>query len=72
MMTVDFTNSFSLISHTEPNRKLVVHLDEVYKKAKNRFDELNINFEFLNISREEFEVVLKIVVYCHDFGKSSI
>lgn len=71
MMTDDFINSFNLISHSEPNRKLVVHLDEVYKKAKNRFDELDINFDPLSISKEEFEELLKITVYCHDFGKSS-
>jgi len=72
MMKKDFINSFNLISHSEPTRKLVVHLDEVYKKAKNRFDELEINFEYLNISKKEFEELLKIVVYCHDFGKSSV
>jgi CRISPR-associated endonuclease/helicase Cas3 len=72
MMTKDFTTSFNLISHSEPNRKLVVHLDEVYKKAKSRFDELEVNFAYLNISKEGFEELLKIVVYCHDFGKSSI
>jgi CRISPR-associated endonuclease/helicase Cas3 len=71
MKTADFINSFNLISHTEPNRKLVVHLDEVYKKAKNRFDEITVDFQLLNISKEEFEEILKIVVYCHDFGKSS-
>lgn len=72
MMTADFINSFNLISHSEPNRKLVVHLSEVYQKAENRFDELHLNFRALNISRKEFEELLKIVVYCHDFGKSSI
>ena len=71
MMQTDFINSFNLISHTEPNRKLVVHLDEVYKKAKKRFDEIDINFEFLNISKKEFEELLKIIVYSHDFGKAS-
>ena len=71
MQTIDSISSFNLISHTEPDRKLVIHLDEVYKKAKSRFDELSINFELLNISKEEFEEVLKIVVYCHDFGKAS-
>jgi len=71
-MQIDFINSFNLISHTEPQRKLVVHLDEVYKRAKKRFDEININFEFLKISQKEFEELLKIIVYCHDFGKSSI
>jgi len=72
MMQTDFINSFNLISHTEPQRKLVVHLDDVYQRAKRRFDEININFEFLKISQEEFEELLKIIVYCHDFGKSSI
>lgn len=72
MMTTDFINSFNLISHTEPYRKLVVHLDEVYKKAKKRFDEIAIDFELLQITNEEFEEILKIVVYCHDFGKASI
>jgi len=72
MIKTDFINSFNLISHTEPQRKLVVHLDEVYQRAKRRFDEININFEFLKISQEEFEELLKIIVYCHDFGKSSI
>lgn len=71
MKTIDFINSFNLISHTEPDRKLVVHLDEVYKKAKSRFDELCINFDVLNISKDEFEELLKIVSYCHDFGKTS-
>jgi CRISPR-associated endonuclease/helicase Cas3 len=71
MLSKDFINSFNLISHSEPNRKLVVHLNEVYQKAKNRFDELHINFEVLNISKEDFEEILKIIVYCHDFGKSS-
>jgi len=71
MKTTDFISSFNLISHTEPKRKLIVHLDEVYKKAKSRFAELSINFELLNISKEEFEEILKIVVYCHDFGKAS-
>ncbi len=67
----DFINSFSLISHSEPQRKLVVHLDEVYKKAKKRFDSLLIDFDNLSISKNEFEEMLKIVVYCHDFGKAS-
>ena len=67
----DSISSFNLISHTEPNRKLIVHLDEVYKKAKSRFDELCINFKLLNISKDEFEEILKIVAYCHDFGKAS-
>jgi CRISPR-associated endonuclease/helicase Cas3 len=71
MTTTDFINSFNLISHTEPNRKLIVHLDEVYKKAQKRFNEIAINFEFLHITKEEFEELVKIVVYCHDFGKSS-
>ncbi len=71
MKTTNFISSFNLISHTEPKRKLIVHLDEVYKKAKSRFDELRINFELLNTSKEEFEEILKIVVYCHDFGKAS-
>jgi len=70
-MTDDFINSFNLISHTEPNRKLIVHLEEVYKKAKKRLDELSLNFEMLSISSEEFEKLLSITVYCHDFGKSS-
>jgi len=72
MNKIDFINSFKLISHTEPNRKLIVHLKEVYHKAKNRFDEIDINFEYLNISKDEFEELLKIVIYCHDFGKASI
>jgi CRISPR-associated endonuclease/helicase Cas3 len=71
-MTNDFINSFNLISHSEPDRKLVVHLNEVYQKSKNRFNELQINFKFLNISKDEFEELLKIIIYCHDFGKSSI
>jgi CRISPR-associated endonuclease/helicase Cas3 len=70
-MTDDFTNSFRLISHTEPTRKLVVHLDEVYKKAKQRFDQLDINFETLSVSKDEFEQILRITVLCHDFGKAS-
>ncbi len=72
MNKTDFINSFKLISHTEPDRKLIVHLKEVYQKAKKRFDEININFEYLNISKDEFEELLKIVIYCHDFGKASI
>lgn len=72
MMTDDFINSFNLISHTEPNRRLIVHFEEVYKKAKKRLDELTINFEMLSISSEQFEKLLQITVFCHDFGKSSI
>jgi len=72
MNKTDFINSFKLLSHTEPNRKLIIHLEEVYKKAKHRFDEMNINFDYLNISKDEFEELLKIVVFCHDFGKASI
>lgn len=71
-MTDDFINSFNLISHTEPNRKLIVHLAEVYNKAKKRLDELDINFELLSLSQLDFEKLLQITVYCHDFGKSSI
>ena len=71
-MTDDFINSFNLISHTEPNRKLIVHLGEVYNKAKKRLDELTINFKMLSISSEQFEKLLQITVFCHDFGKSSI
>jgi len=71
-MTDDFINSFNLISHTEPNRKLIVHLEDVYKKSKKRLDELAINFELLSISSEQFEKLLQITVFCHDFGKSSI
>lgn len=71
MMTDDFINSFNLISHTEPNRKLIVHLAEVYNKAKKRLDELDINFELLSLSQLDFEKLLQITVYCHDFGKSS-
>ena len=71
-MTDDFINSFNLISHTEPNRKLIVHFEEVYKKSKKRLDELAINFELLSISSEQFEKLLQITVFCHDFGKSSI
>ncbi len=64
-------SSYNIISHSEPQRKLVVHLEEVHKKAKARFDKLNINFELLGISKSDFEKLLKIVVYCHDFGKAS-
>lgn len=71
-MTDDFINSFNLISHTEPNRRLIVHFEEVYKKAKKRLDELTINFEMLSISSGQFEKLLEITVFCHDFGKSSI
>ena len=71
MMTDDFINSFNLISHTEPHRKLVVHLIEVYNKAKKRLDELDINFELLSLSQLDFKKLLQITVYCHDFGKSS-
>ncbi|KHG33255.1 MAG: hypothetical protein OA34_10440 [Sulfurospirillum sp. MES] len=71
-MTDDFINSFNLISHTEPNRKLIVHLGEAYNKAKKRLDELDINFDLLSISHEQFEKLLQITVFCHDFGKSSI
>ncbi len=71
-MTDDFINSFNLISHTEPNRKLIVHLDEVHNKAKKRLEELDINFELLSLSQSDFEKLLSITVYCHDFGKSSI
>lgn len=71
-MTDYCINSFNLISHTEPDRKLIVHLEEVYKKAKKRLDELAINFELLSISSEQFEKLLQITVFCHDFGKSSI
>ncbi|MDX9744433.1 MAG: CRISPR-associated endonuclease Cas3'', partial [Arcobacteraceae bacterium] len=71
MMTDDFINSFNLISHTEPHRKLVVHLTEVYNKAKKRLDELDINFELLSLSQLYFKKLLQITVYCHDFGKSS-
>lgn len=70
-MTDDFISSFKLISHTEPNRKLIVHLAEVYNKAKKRLDELDINFELLSLSQSDFEKLLQITVYCHDFGKSS-
>jgi len=72
MMTDDFINSFKLISHTEPNRKLIVHLEEVYNKAKKRLDKLDINFELLSLSQSDFEKLLQITVYSHDFGKSSI
>jgi len=72
MNKTDFISSFKLISHTEPNRKLIVHLEEVYQKAKKRFDEIDINFEYLNILKDEFEELLKIVIFCHDFGKASI
>ncbi|MFA7083705.1 MAG: CRISPR-associated helicase Cas3' [Arcobacteraceae bacterium] len=72
MMTDDFINSFNLISHTEPNRKLIVHLEEVYNKAQKRLDELDINFDLLSISHEQFENLLQITVFCHDFGKSSM
>ena len=71
MMTKEFINSFNIISHTEPKRKLIVHLNEVYIKAKKRFDELDIDFNYLSISKEEFEKILKVTVLCHDFGKSS-
>lgn len=71
-MTDDFINSFNLISHSEPNRKLIVHLDAVYNKAKKRLNELDINFEILSISQEQFEKLLQITILCHDFGKSSI
>ena len=71
MMANESINSFKLLSHSEPDRKLVVHLDEVYKKAKRRLEELNINFRHLKISRNEFENLLKISIYCHDFGKAS-
>ncbi|WP_024789154.1 hypothetical protein [Lebetimonas sp. JH292] len=59
MKKIDSINSFSLISHTEPDRKLIVHL-EVYKKAKKEFAELDINFKLLNISKDEFKQLLKI------------
>jgi CRISPR-associated endonuclease/helicase Cas3 len=72
MKNKDFINSFKLISHSEPDRKLITHLSEVYKKAMNRFNKLQINFELLNISKEKFQELLKITIYCHDFGKSSI
>lgn len=71
-MTEEFINSFNLISHSEPSRKLIVHLHEVYIKVKRRFCELDINFEKLSITKNDFEKLLQIVVLCHDFGKSSI
>lgn len=72
IMTEEFINSFKLISHSEPNRKLIIHLNEVYIKAKKRFLELEINFEKLSLTKEDFEKILQIVIFCHDFGKSSI
>ena len=72
IMTEEFINSFKLISHSEPNRKLVVHLNEVYKKAEKRFLELEIDFDKLFLTKKNFENLLQITVFCHDFGKSSI
>ncbi|MCG3653408.1 CRISPR-associated helicase Cas3' [Aliarcobacter butzleri] len=71
IMTEDFINLFKLISHSEPNRKLIVHLSEVYIKAKKRFSQLAISFEKLSLTKVDFEKLLEIVVFCHDFGKSS-
>jgi CRISPR-associated endonuclease/helicase Cas3 len=72
MMTDDFISSFKIVSHTEPERKLIVHLSEVYKKAKCRFSQLNIDFNKLHVTEQEFEKILKITALCHDFGKASI
>ncbi|MCG3681621.1 CRISPR-associated helicase Cas3' [Aliarcobacter butzleri] len=71
IMTEDFINSFKLISHSEPNRKLIVHLSEVYIKAKKRFSQLAISFGKLSLTKKDFEKLLQITVLCHDFGKSS-
>jgi len=71
MIKIDSINSYKLISHTKPNRKLAIHLDKVYHRAKKRFKQMNINFEHLSISKKEFEELLKIICYCHDYGKSS-
>ena len=71
IMTEDFINSFKLISHSEPNRKLIVHLSEVYIKAKKRFSQLAISFGKLSLTKKDFEKLLQITVFCHDFGKSS-
>jgi CRISPR-associated endonuclease/helicase Cas3 len=71
-MTGDFISSFKIISHTKPKRELIVHLNKVYEIAKHRFDELDIDFSKLSISKKEFEKILQITALCHDFGKASI
>ncbi|MBS2772161.1 CRISPR-associated helicase Cas3' [Anoxybacillus rupiensis] len=53
------------LSHTKPDKRLVVHLREVYEYLKTLL-------EYVPLSREDYETVQyigKIVAVTHDFGK---